>query len=310
MIRYLQHEEIDKKKWDETIQHAFNGNIYACSWYLDIIHPYWDALVEDDYQQVMPLPINQKWHTKYMLHPFFSQQLGVFSKTLLYTEKVSTFIEAIPSDVKYVEVNFNSFNKIEEGLGTLIPHKNHLLDLINTYARTQKHYSTNLKRNLKKAGKANLTLQKTIKPEEVVTLFRQNKGKQVTQWHSHHYLRLQHLMYMAVHKGKGVTFGVYSETNTLLAGAFFLKSHNRLTFLFSGQSEGGKKVSALAFIIDSVIKQFSPGNYTLDFEGSDNEGLARFYKSFGARETLYYGLQINQLPLMMSALFKLKKRLR
>lgn len=310
MIRYLQHKEIDKKKWDETIQHAFNGNIYACSWYLDIIHPYWDALVEDDYQQVMPLPINEKWHTKYMLHPFFSQQLGVFSKTLLYTEKVSKFIEAIPSDVKYMEVNFNSFNKIEEELGTLIPHKNHLLDLINTYARIQKHYSTNLKRNLKKAEKANLTLQKTIKPEEVVALFRQNKGKQVTHWHDHHYLRLQHLMYMAVHKGKGVTFGVYSETNTLLAGAFFLKSHNRLTFLFSGQSEEGKKVSALAFIIDSVIKQFSPGNYTLDFEGSDNPGLARFYKSFGARETLYYGLQINRLPIMMSALFKLKKRLR
>jgi hypothetical protein len=39
MIRYVKHEDIDKKKWDDTIRHAFNGNIYACSWYLDIIHP-------------------------------------------------------------------------------------------------------------------------------------------------------------------------------------------------------------------------------------------------------------------------------
>lgn len=309
MIRYLTHKEIDKKKWDETIQHAFNGNIYACSWYLDIIHPYWDALVEDDYQQVMPLPINEKWHIKYILHPFFSQQLGIFSKTLLYPEKVSEFINAIPKDVKYVEINFNSYNKIGEGHGTLIPHKNHLIDLINTYSRTRKHYNTNLKRNLKKAEKAAITLHKSSKPEEIVALFRENRGKQVRQWHDHHYLRLQHLMYMAIHKGKGIIFGAYSDTNTLLAGAFFLKSHNRLTFLFSGQSEEGKKASALAFIIDSVIKQFSPGNYTLDFEGSDSKGLARFYKSFGAKETLYYGLQINRLPFPLSVLFKLKKRL-
>ncbi|RLD90367.1 MAG: hypothetical protein DRJ09_04450 [Bacteroidetes bacterium] len=307
MIRYLTHNEIDKKKWDKTIQHAFNGNIYACSWYLDIIHPYWNALVEDDYQQVMPLPINEKWNIKYMLHPFFSQQLGVFSKTLLYPDKVTEFINAIPNDVKYIEINFNSFNKIVKDSGILIPHKNHLVDLINTYARTQKHYSTNLKRNLKKSVKANITLHKTTKPEEVVTLFRKNRGKQVKQWNDHHYLRLQHLMYMSIHKGKGIIYGAYSERNTLLAGVFFLKSHNRLTFLFSGQSEEGKKVSAMAFIIDSVIRQFSPGNYTLDFEGSDNEGLARFYKSFGAVETLYYGLKINKLPFPLSALYKIKK---
>ncbi len=307
MIRYLKHEEIDKKKWDETVRHAFNGNIYACSWYLDIIHPYWDALVEDDYRQVMPLTIDEKWHLKYMLHPFFSQQLGVFSKTLLYPDKVSEFIKSIPNDIKYIEINFNSFNKIAEGQGKIIPHKNHLLDLINVYERTRKHYSTNLKRNLKKAAKHNLVLHKTVKPEEVVALFRENRGKEVKQWHNHHYLRLQHLLYMAIHKGKGVAYGAYSRNNTLLAGAFFLKSHNRLTFLFSGQSEEGKKAAALAFIIDSVIKQFSPGNYTLDFEGSDNIGLARFYKSFGAKETFYYGLQINRLPFPYSVLFKVKR---
>ncbi len=308
MIKYVEHNNIDKKRWDETIRHAFNGTVYACSWYLDVVHPYWDALIEDDYRQVMPLTIDEKWHIKYMLQPFFSQQLGVFSKTLLHPDKVIQFINAIPKDIKYIEINFNSFNKLEETNGTKIAHTNHLLDLINKYERTKTHYSTNLKRNLKKAAKANITLQKTLRPEEVVTLFRNNKGKQIKHWRNYHYLRLQHLMYMAIHKGKGVIYGAYSQNNTLLAGAFFIKSHNRLTFLFSGQSEEGKKVSALAFIIDSVIKQYSPGNYTLDFEGSDHEGLARFYKSFGAKQTHYYGLLINRLPLPALWLYKLKKR--
>ena len=307
MIRYIKHEQIDKKKWDNTIQSAFNGNIYACSWYLDIIHPYWDALVEDDYMRIMPLTIDAKWGIKYMLQPFFAQQLGVFSKSILSPDKVVEFINSIPKEIKVIEFNLNSYNNPQGNIGTLIPHKNFVLDLINVYYRTKKHYSTNLKRNLKKAEKRGLQLTKTVKPEELVTLFREHRGKDVKHWHDHHYLRLQHLMYMAIHKGKGVIYAVYSQSNTLLAGAFFLKSHNRLTFLFSGQSDEGKEHAALSFIIDSVIKQFNPGNFTLDFEGSDNQGLARYYKGFGAKETTYYSLQVNRLPFLQSLIYKVKK---
>ncbi len=309
MIRYLKHNEIDKKKWDDTIHHAFNGNIYACSWYLDIIHPYWEALVENDYERVMPLTTNAKWGVKYMLQPFFAQQLGVFSKSILSPTVIAEFIKALPPDIKFTDINLNSFNKYEGTAGVLTPHKNHLLDLINLYERTKKHYSTNLKRNLKKAEKAGLQLIRSVKPEEIVTLFRDNKGKEVKHWEDFHYLRLQHLMYMAIHKGKGMAYGAYSANNTLLAGAFFLKSNNRLTFLFSGQSEEGKNKAALSFVIDSLIRHFSPGHFTLDFEGSDNPGLARYYKSFGARETNYYSLQINHLPFPQSVIYKIKKSL-
>ena len=51
MIQYLLNHQIDKTKWDATIAEC--GNIYAFSWYLDIVHPQWEALVEDDYQSVM-----------------------------------------------------------------------------------------------------------------------------------------------------------------------------------------------------------------------------------------------------------------
>ncbi len=307
MIRYLKHEDIDKKKWDSLIRQAFNGNIYAYSWYLDIIHPYWDALIENDYERIMPVTSSSKWGTTYMLQPFFAQQLGVFSKTKLTPQNISRFIEALPKEIKFTEVNLNSYNKPESCNGSLIPHKNFLLDLINTHGRIKQHYSTNLKRNLKKAAKAELQLTKTTKPEELVKLFRENRGKEVRHWKDNHYIRLQHLMYMAIHKGKGVLFGVYSKHNSLIAGAFFLKSHHKLTFLFSGQSTEGKSHAALSFIIDSVIEQFSPGNYTLDFEGSDNPGLARYYKGFGANETTYYGIRINKLPFPQSFMYTIKR---
>ena len=53
MISCLENKAIDKPKWDALIAEC--GNIYAYSWYLDIVHPGWDALVDDDYQAVMPL---------------------------------------------------------------------------------------------------------------------------------------------------------------------------------------------------------------------------------------------------------------
>lgn len=80
MITYLTHNQIDKQRWDDCIKQSPNGNVYALSWYLDIVHPRWEALVEDDYVSVMPLTGNRKCGISYPFQPFFVQQLGVFSK--------------------------------------------------------------------------------------------------------------------------------------------------------------------------------------------------------------------------------------
>jgi hypothetical protein len=44
-IKYLQHKEIDKAKWDACITNAPNGLIYGYSFYLDCMAKHWDALV-------------------------------------------------------------------------------------------------------------------------------------------------------------------------------------------------------------------------------------------------------------------------
>ena len=59
MIQYLEHNQIDKKKWDDTIEEF--GNIYAYSWYLDVVHHQCEALVEDDYVSLMPLTGGKKF---------------------------------------------------------------------------------------------------------------------------------------------------------------------------------------------------------------------------------------------------------
>lgn len=48
-------------------------------------------------------------------------------------------------------------------------------------------------------------------------------------------------------------------------------------------------------LIDEFIKQYASRNMILDFEGSNIEGVARFYAGFGAKPFNYPALKINKL---------------
>ena len=94
MIRYLRHNEIDREKWDACIAASENGLVYAYSWYLDVVHPEWEALVMDDYAAVMPLTGGRKFGVEYLFQPFFVQQLGAFSPDCMKLND-NEFMEAI-----------------------------------------------------------------------------------------------------------------------------------------------------------------------------------------------------------------------
>ena len=305
MIRYLKNNEINTEKWDECIMNSFNGIVYAYSWYLDIVHETWDALVEGDYERVMPLPVSEKWGISYIFQPFFVQQLGVFSKSILTPDIVQSFIQHIPDKYKLVDINLNSYNMLDSSKLDVFNNKNHVLDLINKYPILSGKYASNTKRNLKKSQKQKLSLVKGIKPENLIQLFKTNKGKEIKNWGEAEYQRLHRLIYMAIYKGRGLVYGVFGEHNQLCAGAFFLKSHNRLIFLFSATDKLGKETAAMTYLIDSVIQEFSPGKLVLDFEGSNDKNLARFYKGFGAKEVEYARFRRNNLNIGLNILYKL-----
>jgi hypothetical protein len=296
VIKYLQRKHIDDNKWNSCINHSFNGNLYGYSWFLDIVAGEWDALVENDYERVFPLVHSRKFGISYIYQPFFTQQLGLYSTTKLDTEALGAFIQAIPSKFMQVEINLNTLNKTEELSIKLIPQLNHELDLIHTYEKIREGYSENLVRNLKKPEKAELTISKNIKPDDIIDLFRKNRGKDITHLGDKDYLKLKRIAYTCMYKGIANIQGVYDQHNQLCAGAFFILSNNKAIFLFSGLSEDGRQAGAMPFLIDSFIREHAGRHLTFDFDGSNDPNLARFYKSFGSRECIYQRLVINRLP--------------
>jgi hypothetical protein len=305
MIRYLEHDEIDEKKWDECIRQSFNGNLYGHYWFLDVVAGEWGALVEDDYKRVFPLPHRRKYRLSYIYQPFFTQQLGLYTTSKLSSKMADSFLDAIPKKFRHIEVNLNIHNKVTEGKFRMIPQRNHELDLIHSYDKIYSGYSENLKRNLKKAEKAGLTILKNPRPEVVVDLFRENRGRSIPHLKDEDFRRLLQMVYRCTYKGLADIRGVYDARNQLLAGAYFIRSHKKAIFLFSGLSEEGRKHSAMPFLIDSYIHENANKHMTFDFDGSNDPNLARFYKSFGSKEIIYQRVVINRLPWLASVGYRL-----
>jgi len=309
-IRLLSHDNIDKKAWDTCIQQAVNGNIYGYSWYLDIVCDTWDALVSGDYDTIFPLTHRKKSGIWYLYQPAFTQQLGIYSIAHLTPETTDLFLKAIPDKYKLIQINLNQYNKPDNRLFQIRENLNHELDLIEPYHILKKGYAQNTGRNIAKALRNGISISGNVKPEEIVTLFRNNKGKSITHITDNDYQRLTQLAYECIVNRKGITLGAYTRENELCAGALIVLSHRKAVFLFSATNDEAKAKGAMFMIIDNFIQDMAGHHLTLDFEGSNDPNLARFYKSFGSSTSVYPSLDINRLPLPFKALLWLYKRLK
>lgn len=308
MIQYLTHNQINLNKWDAAIAEC--GNIYAYSWYLDIVHPGWEALVEDDYQSVMPLTGGKKFGVNYLYQPYFVQQLGVFSKQSMTKEKMAAFLDAIPKKFRFAEIRLNESNTFDNQVQGIEYHRNVLLDLNQEYDAIRANYHTNTKRNLVKAESNNLQLLYNVIPYHVVALFRDNRGALLDKWGDAEYGILTGLGKTAQNRNAAFILGVNEKGDgEILSAALFMKTNNRVTFLFSGLNEKGKEKQAMTYMLDQVIRKYANRPMTFDFEGSDDENLARFYLGFGGQEVKYPSYTFNKLSGIEKAVLKFWKKL-
>jgi len=315
MIRYLENKQIDFEKWDDCIERSLNGIFYASSWYLDMTAPGWAALVEGNYESVMPLPSRKKLGIKYIYQPFFVQQLGIFSTTSLSAEVTTRFLEAIPRHFSFVELNLNTFNKANEGIGVRTANRiTHHLDLIEPYEQIERRYSSNTRRNIKKAEKAGVFVTSHGRPEEIIETFRNNRGRGIKAFSEGDYKVLKHLIYSGMHRGMAKIMSAYTVENNFCAGIVFFQSHKKTVFLFSGSTALARDNGAMFMLVDAYIREMAGKELVLDFEGSSDPQLARFYKGFGSKECVFLQIEKNRMPIglrQLAGLYRLlqqKKR--
>lgn len=296
MIRFFKREDIDDKRWNGVVHFALNNMPYGYTWFLDNVAEVWHGLVWGDYEMVMPLITNKKYGIEYVYQPFFTQQLGIFAAKRLKPSTVSKFLEVIAERYLYIDFNLNFLNQPEASDFIISERKNLILDLERPYEIIAASYSDNLKRNLKKAQQLNLSIQNNMSPEKFVAFYTQHTGSMIKGFSEKHIHTLHRLIYNSLHYSMGNMAAVYDEHNDLVTANFFVYSKSRIINLLPASSPKGKEINAMSLLLDTVIRSHQNRALLLDFEGSMIEGVARFYKSFGAEEQNYFHLKRNDLP--------------
>ncbi len=302
MIRYIKHSEIDKIKWDRCIRGSIHPLIYAVSWYLDVVSPGWDALIEGDYKLVMPVTWKKKYGISYICQPHFTQQLGIFGKTA--SEKIQTdeFTDVLKNHYKYIEMNINQNNSYSKSTFNIIRNCNYELHLNSPYEKLAADFSLNTNRNIKKAQSAGLRIDITNSKEDAISLvkqFRRNIKRKHPELKKDYFDTLKNIIEITKEKNGLTVIKCQAEDDKVIACAFFITYEKRSIFIFSGNSEDGRKYGAMHLIINKFIDLNAGNDIILDFEGSNNPGLARFYKSFGSKEYLFLRLKRNNLSYML-----------
>lgn len=292
MIQHLRNDQIDRNAWDECLKHASLPLVYAQSWYLDIVSPDWQALVSGHYQAIMPLTQRHKAGVHYLFRPAFVQQLGVFGECV-DEQTVKDFIHAIPQTFRFAEYAFNEHNVIS---GTQVtPYTNIILYPDQKTENLRGRFNGNTMRNIRKAEKAGLSVYRGFDPECIINLFKNNKGRQTGQ-REHWYQTLRTLVFKLKHQGIAETWTVQNQHNETIAGIVSTEFAGRLTLLFSGASVEARQLGAMHFLIDQMLMYCSVKQLTFDFEGSNDENLAKFYMGFGGDITTYPFFRVNRLP--------------
>lgn len=288
MIKLLVNSDIDKQKWDACIQSSGRG-FYALSAYLDLVSPNWEALVQDDYEAVMPLPIVKKYGVKLLIQPFFCQQLGLFSGKPLNSELWNLFQKALPF---YLFITYNLHSEMVFLKERMVTRPNFELDISKSYEELSNTYSSNTKRNIKKAiGEGVLIKETSI--IDLIALYKKFIAPSTPEMREKHYRILEAIVGL---KGINATvIGAFNANGNLIAGTLFYGNSNRMVFLFSASSDEAKQNGAMSLIVDSFIRENAKKVNVLDFEGSSIPGLARFYSSFGAINNPYFNISKNCL---------------
>ena len=296
MIHHLTHAQIDRQRWDAAVLQSNAVKLYGMSWWLDACSPGWEALIQGDYEAVMPLTTRKKLGVSYLAQPDVTQQLGVFGASV-NTELVLAFLEAIPAKFKLTEICLNRSNELPEAVEGTQPLQNFELALGKQYDVLRTAYSKNLKRNLNKAAMAGFNIVPNLHGlPACIELFKAGKADIAASLPERFFDTLQRVLKACAQHAEVCILEAQHPAHGHLASAVFAIAHGRAVFLFSGNSEAGRSMLALPALIDHFITTRCQTLDVLDFEGSNDANLARFYKSFGSELSLYLFFRKNALP--------------
>ena len=291
-------------RWDNCINTAFNGNVFAYSWFLNIVSNDWEALVMGDYKYIMPLLTKKIYHNEIVSSSKLCKYLGVFTNELLTDDIIIKFLEAIPPEKKWVQINLNKFNNLQnENYHSLTTYE---IDLILPYAKITDRYSNSFQKILQETKKNKLSVIQGLSPNELIH-FITHKGtftQPVLGKNEINQLRM--ILAYGLRYNLSEVYAAYSSDNNLCAIAFFMLSKYKIYLILSAANKIGLKTNAIYSIIDKFIQKHCEKNVTLNIENVAIKNKPEFYTGLGANPLKYQQYNLRNVNWFWNVILKKK----
>lgn len=299
---------------DQYIALAHRLPVFMQAWWLDATcSADWDvALVKKDGNiiAVWPFQKERKWIFSIVRNPLLTPYLGPFflqefSSSADRNDCLKQLRQQLP---KVDFLQWTSFPHVPTGDFFTQPNlkqvsrRTFVIDLSLSEDALWEALHVKRKNAIRKAHK---DLSVRMAPIDW-SLFIQHHRKAFEEKHTHYPYLLHHFTQLneVLERHKSVlTLQAINEQGCIEAQALFVVDHNNMYYLLSATKDQPHRGAVAAVIWEAMLEAKKQGLKCFDFEGSMDEGIAHFYKRFGAKETQYmYYEQCN------SILWTLKRR--
>lgn len=289
--------EKQKKQWDKLVYESNEGNIYALSWYLDCVsNNQWGLITNAQITTGLPIAFKKRTGYKNVYQPFYTMYFDVINPM----DEIDNYLDVIQHDFHKIHITTQSYN--HNLIGQARKRQEMRLD-----ANFIKNYSENAIRQLKKAEKSNLVFESHSNAKEVVSIFRNNKGRELKEYKSADFKKLEDLIDSSIKHNHGFCARV-KKNEEVLASGFFLTYKNRIIFLKGGVSDEGKKTGAMYFLMDRIINLNVNTFQVFDFGGSNNKNVGDFYRKLGGKDVQYFEIELDKRNILQKVIGKMRKK--
>jgi len=161
------------------------------------------------------------------------------------------------------------------------------LSLSDNYEKIKQNFSENTKRNIRKAENFGLKV-KMINSTDFLSFWKSENFSK----YSYNFSVLEKLVNLKNDFIK--LYCVVNQEDNIIATNLVLKTEKRIINLVPTSNQEGKEKSAMFFLLNYLIEKNAEKDMIFDFEGSRIEGVAHFYKGFGAQNEPYFFIQKNR----------------
>ncbi len=281
VITIIDSKNIDISKWDICIANALHSSIYATSTYLQTIAYNWAAVVCGDYEIVLPFAYKKKFGISYIYQPAFLPTVGFFSSKLISQEVLKSCIDTLFNTYKFVDIVIGYPVKVPTGNNNTVvtQQNNFVLDITNNYSHVYHNYSAHFTKSLRRLKKHPFQYSQEENIELVMALYDNlySTKANISQHQIATFIKLCKLLQV----NNEIVIRKVLFNHEMVAVVLLLKYQHTFYNIISCCTKEGRRLEANYFLYDSLIKEFCGQNLKLDFEGSDLEGVASFYKKMG-----------------------------